>query len=48
MVAELDVLHRWSEVDFGAGGKLVNVSAKLDEIPVFYLGSKQDILRGNI
>ncbi|KAF8056275.1 family 31 glycoside hydrolase [Lyophyllum atratum] len=40
--------HWWSEQDFGTGGKFVNVSARLDEIPVFYLGSKEDILRGEI
>ncbi|TFK31775.1 glycoside hydrolase family 31 protein [Crucibulum laeve] len=40
--------HWWSDTDFGTGGKLVNVSAQLDEIPVFYLGKKGDILNGNI
>ncbi|KAF9457895.1 glycoside hydrolase family 31 protein [Collybia nuda] len=48
LTQEFTWTHWWSEVDFGAGGKFVNVSAKLDEIPVFYLGKKQDILSGNI
>lgn len=41
-------VHWWSDKDFGTGGQLVNVSAKLDEIPVFYLGSKAKILSGDI
>ncbi|KAL0576421.1 hypothetical protein V5O48_005557 [Marasmius crinis-equi] len=40
--------HWWTDEDFGAGGKSVNVSAPLDAIPVFYLGSKEDILSGNV
>ncbi|KII91682.1 glycoside hydrolase family 31 protein [Plicaturopsis crispa FD-325 SS-3] len=40
--------HWWSEKDFGQGGSSVNISAPLDEIPVFYLGSKSDIFGGNI
>ncbi|KAJ7834163.1 glycoside hydrolase family 31 protein [Mycena leptocephala] len=40
--------HWWSEETFGEGGKTVNVSAPLDHIPVFYLGSKDDIFAGNI
>jgi alpha-D-xyloside xylohydrolase len=43
-----EVFHRWSGKSFGLGGKFVNVSAKLDEIPVFFLGAKDDILKGNI
>lgn len=39
--------NRWSEKDFGSGGQLVNVDAPLDEIPVFYLGSKNDIFSGS-
>ncbi|KAE9402747.1 glycoside hydrolase family 31 protein [Gymnopus androsaceus JB14] len=40
--------HWWTDKDFGTGGKLVNVDAPLDEIPVFYLGSKDDILSGSV
>ncbi|KAI5117510.1 hypothetical protein M0805_003915 [Coniferiporia weirii] len=40
--------HWWSEKDFGQGGNTVNVSAPLDQIPVFFLGSKADILTGNV
>ncbi|KAK7461906.1 hypothetical protein VKT23_008337 [Stygiomarasmius scandens] len=40
--------HWWSEQDMGTGGKFVNVSAGLDEIPVFFLGTKDDIFNGNI
>ncbi|RDB17394.1 Alpha-xylosidase A [Hypsizygus marmoreus] len=39
--------HWWSEKEFGAGGKFINISAHLDEIPVFYLGNKEDILQGS-
>lgn len=39
---------RWSETEYGTGGKSVNVSAPLDEIPVFYLGSKENIFSGNV
>lgn len=39
---------RWSDKDFGCGGSFVTVSAGLDEIPVFYLGDKEDILQGTI
>ncbi|KAJ7811551.1 glycoside hydrolase family 31 protein [Mycena olivaceomarginata] len=40
--------HWWSDTNFGQGGTTVNVSAALDQIPVFYLGSKTDILSGNV
>ncbi|KAJ7318826.1 glycoside hydrolase family 31 protein [Mycena albidolilacea] len=40
--------HWWSDTNFGQGGITVNVSAALDQIPVFYLGSKTDILSGNV
>ncbi|KAK7461907.1 hypothetical protein VKT23_008338 [Stygiomarasmius scandens] len=40
--------HWWSEQDMGRGGNFVNVSARLDEIPVFFLGAKEDIFNGNI
>ncbi|THV05612.1 glycoside hydrolase family 31 protein [Dendrothele bispora CBS 962.96] len=40
--------HWWSEQDMGTGGRFVNVSAGLDEIPVFFLGTKEDIFNGNI
>ncbi|KAH8116551.1 glycoside hydrolase family 31 protein [Phellopilus nigrolimitatus] len=49
MVAQnLSWTHWWTEDSFGQGGLTVNVSAPLDQIPVFYLGSKDDILSGNI
>ncbi|KAJ3799473.1 glycoside hydrolase family 31 protein [Lentinula aff. detonsa] len=38
--------HWWTDKDFGTGGKLVAIDAPLDEIPVFYLGLKSDILNG--
>ncbi|KAF8064969.1 family 31 glycoside hydrolase [Lyophyllum atratum] len=40
--------HWWSDKAFGSGGNFVNVSAGLDEIPVFYIGSKEDIFNGNL
>ncbi|KAL5492091.1 hypothetical protein ACEPAI_3538 [Sanghuangporus weigelae] len=40
--------HWWSSKSFGAGGQTINISAPLNQIPVFYLGSKEDILTGNI
>ncbi|KAL1704236.1 glycoside hydrolase family 31 protein [Schizophyllum commune] len=40
--------HWWTDESYGAGGEKVNVSAQLDEIPVFYLGSKEDIFSGNV
>ncbi|KAL1741983.1 glycoside hydrolase family 31 protein [Schizophyllum fasciatum] len=40
--------HWWSDEGYGAGGEKVNVSAGLNEIPVFYLGSKEDIFSGNV
>ncbi|KAJ7707128.1 glycoside hydrolase family 31 protein [Mycena metata] len=40
--------HWWSEEQFGEGGMTVNISAPLDHIPVFYLGSKDDIFAGKI
>ena len=42
------ITYRWTDESYGAGGEKVNVSAQLDEIPVFYLGSKEDIFAGNI
>lgn len=39
---------RWTDVEFGQGGAFVHVNAGLGEIPVFYLGTKQDIFSGNI
>ncbi|THH21409.1 hypothetical protein EW146_g126 [Bondarzewia mesenterica] len=36
--------HWWTGTDFGHGGEAINVSAPLDQIPVFYLGSMDDIL----
>ncbi|KAF9011728.1 glycoside hydrolase family 31 protein [Cyathus striatus] len=38
----------WTEKDFGSGGKSVNISAGLEQIPIFYLGSKDDIFSGNV
>ncbi|EJD07261.1 glycoside hydrolase family 31 protein [Fomitiporia mediterranea MF3/22] len=40
--------HWWTDKSFGQGGQTINISAPLDQIPVFYLGSKEDILAGNI
>ncbi|KAK7018677.1 hypothetical protein VNI00_018332 [Paramarasmius palmivorus] len=40
--------HWWTDEDFGSGGKTVNVDAPLDAIPVFYLGSKDEILSGSV
>ncbi|TFY81859.1 hypothetical protein EWM64_g2147 [Hericium alpestre] len=40
--------HWWSGKNYGQGGSTVNVSAPLDQIPVFFLGNKDDILSGNI
>ncbi|KAA1474565.1 glycoside hydrolase family 31 protein [Dentipellis sp. KUC8613] len=40
--------HWWNETDYGKGGRTVHINAPLDQIPVFYLGSKDDILSGNI
>ncbi|KAI0078069.1 glycoside hydrolase family 31 protein [Panus rudis PR-1116 ss-1] len=40
--------HWWTEKDLGRGGELVTVDAPLDQIPVFFLGEKSDILSGNI
>ncbi|TFK52912.1 glycoside hydrolase family 31 protein [Heliocybe sulcata] len=40
--------HWWNETDYGQGGQIVNVYAPLDQIPVFYLGEKSDILAGNV
>ncbi|KAG7448767.1 glycoside hydrolase family 31 protein [Guyanagaster necrorhizus] len=40
--------HWWTDVEFGHGGIFVNVSAELGEIPVFYLGTKEDIFSGNV
>ncbi|KAF9078456.1 glycoside hydrolase family 31 protein [Rhodocollybia butyracea] len=37
--------HWWSEREF-QGGQLITIDAPLAEIPVFYLGSKSDILSG--
>ncbi|KAF8868633.1 glycoside hydrolase family 31 protein [Infundibulicybe gibba] len=46
--AQFSWKHWWTDKDFGQGGKSINISAGLDEIPVFYLGEKQDILAGHI
>ncbi|KAI0313243.1 glycoside hydrolase family 31 protein [Amylostereum chailletii] len=40
--------HWWTDGDFGQGGHSVDVSAPLDQIPVFYLGDKGEILSGNV
>ncbi|KAA1474566.1 glycoside hydrolase family 31 protein [Dentipellis sp. KUC8613] len=40
--------HWWTDKDYGRGGDIVNISAPLDQIPVFYLGSKDDIFSGNV
>ncbi|KAL9709227.1 hypothetical protein Ac2012v2_007581 [Leucoagaricus gongylophorus] len=40
--------HWWTDKDFGKGGKIITVDAPLDQIPVFYLGAKEDILSGNV
>ncbi|KAK0494724.1 glycoside hydrolase family 31 protein [Armillaria luteobubalina] len=40
--------HWWTDTEFGQGGTFVHVNAGLGEIPVFYLGTKQDIFNGNI
>ncbi|EIM87213.1 glycoside hydrolase family 31 protein [Stereum hirsutum FP-91666 SS1] len=40
--------HWWSGKDFGQGGISVDISAPLDQIPVFFLGSKDDIMSGDI
>jgi len=40
--------HWWTGRDFGNGGMTITVDAPLDQIPVFYLGTKEDILNGNI
>jgi alpha-D-xyloside xylohydrolase len=40
--------HWWTDEDLGKGGKFVSVKAPLDQIPVFYLGDKEDIFSGNI
>jgi alpha-glucosidase (family GH31 glycosyl hydrolase) len=47
-VVRTDDTRRWTETDFGQGGTTVNVSAPLDQIPLFYLGSKDDIFSGNV
>ncbi|KAN0094602.1 glycoside hydrolase family 31 protein [Tylopilus felleus] len=39
---------RWWTDDYSQGGQIVNVSASLDQIPVFYLGNKSDIYSGNL
>ncbi|KIY66206.1 glycoside hydrolase family 31 protein, partial [Cylindrobasidium torrendii FP15055 ss-10] len=36
----------WTEDEFGLGGRSVHIRAPLDEIPVFYLGRKEEILDG--
>ena len=41
-------IRRWTDESYGAGGEKANVSAQLNEIPVFYLGSKEDIFSGNV
>ncbi|TFY64580.1 hypothetical protein EVG20_g5893 [Dentipellis fragilis] len=40
--------HWWNETYYGKGGRTVHVDAPLDQIPVFYLGNKDDIFSGNI
>jgi len=40
--------HWWTDTDYGQGGNTVTVNAPLDEIPVFYLGSKSDIFSGSV
>ncbi|KAK7682846.1 hypothetical protein QCA50_014231 [Cerrena zonata] len=40
--------HWWSDKDFGTGGDIVTVDAPLDQIPVFFLGKKEDILSGKV
>ncbi|KAK7047629.1 hypothetical protein VNI00_006397 [Paramarasmius palmivorus] len=40
--------HWWTDEDFGPGGSVVSVSAPLDAIPVFYVGSKDDIFSGSV
>ncbi|KAI3613081.1 glycoside hydrolase family 31 [Moniliophthora roreri] len=40
--------HWWTDEEFGPGGNTINVNATLDSIPVFYLGSKEDILSGSV
>lgn len=40
--------YRWSGKDFGQGGISVDISAPLDQIPVFFLGSKDDIMSGDV
>jgi len=40
--------HWWTNDTFGTGNRTVNISAPLDQIPVFYLGSMADILSGNV
>ncbi|EIW79742.1 glycoside hydrolase family 31 protein [Coniophora puteana RWD-64-598 SS2] len=41
-------VHWWTDTDYGQGGNTVTVNAPLDEIPVFYLGSKSDIFSGSV
>ncbi|EKM78298.1 hypothetical protein AGABI1DRAFT_121418 [Agaricus bisporus var. burnettii JB137-S8] len=41
-------IPRWTDHDFGKGGMSITIDAPLDQIPVFYLGDKDDILNGNI
>lgn len=38
----------WTDEDLGDGGNNVTVDAPLDQIPVFYLGDKEDIFEGSI
>ncbi|TFY81860.1 hypothetical protein EWM64_g2146, partial [Hericium alpestre] len=40
--------HWWTGKDYGSEGDTFRVDAPLDQIPVFYLGNKEDILSGNI
>ena len=39
---------RFNEKDYGSGGETITIATPLDEIPVFYLGSKDEILAGRI
>jgi len=40
--------HWWSNATFGTGGMSINISAPLSQIPLFYLGTKDDIFAGNV
>jgi len=40
--------HWWSNATFGTGGMSINISAPLSQIPLFYLGTQDDIFAGNV